>query len=208
MKTTLKLTSLALILAGAPLLAQDGGLYEDVLDPNASFVRVITLPMENALVQTTSFDALETGVSPYVVIAEPGEVKVTAGTAEGVANIGPGTWMTYVIAADGTGTFLTDEIKASPAQADVAFYNLSDMPSVELYVPAAKAAAIAPVATGESGSVALKAPLTLDFEAKDGETVLATVSGVELKRRDGVTFVFRGSNGTYELLAVPNSIAR
>jgi len=190
------------------MFAQDGGLYEDVLDPNAAFVRVIAAPMEGALVQTTSFDALSEGVSPYVVIGEPGEVKVTAGMAEGTVDVSPGSWTTFVVKADGTGVFLNDEVKANPSQSDVAFYNLSDVPSADLYVPAAKAAAVPGVAMGEGGNVALKAPLTLDFEARDGDTVLASVTGVDLKRRDGVTFVLRGQGGSYELVAVPNAISR
>ena len=191
-----------------PTLAQDGGLYQDVVDPNSAFVRVIAAPKTTALVETTSFQSLDTGISPYVVIAEPGEIKVTAGTEEATVTVEPGVWMTYLVAPDGTGTLLKDEIKASPAQADIAFYNLSDLEAVDLYVPAAKAKAVSGVAPGTAGSVALKAPLSLDFEARDGETVLASVSGVELKRRDGVTFVLRGTGGTYELIAVPNAVAR
>jgi alginate O-acetyltransferase complex protein AlgF len=207
-ESTPRVLALCAALLAQPALAQDGGLYEDVLDPNAAFVRVIAAPNDGALVQTTAFDALTEGVSPYVVIAEPGEVKVTAGMAEGAVDVTPGSWTTFVVKADGSGVFLNDEIKANPSQSDVAFYNLSDLPTADLYVPAAKAAAVPGVVMGEGASVALKAPLTLDFEARDGETVLASVSGVELKRRDGVTFVLRGQGGTYELIAVPNAISR
>ncbi|MEO8530974.1 MAG: hypothetical protein ABI459_07110 [Deltaproteobacteria bacterium] len=205
---TYRLLTIATLFVAAPAFAQDGGLYEDALDPNAAFVRVIGAPMDGALVQTKAFDALESGVSPYVVISEPGEVNVTAGMAEGSVDVTPGSWTTFVVKADGSGVFLTDTIKANPSQSDVAFYNLSDIPTADLYVPAAKAAAVSGVSEGEGNSVALKAPLTLDFEARNGDAVLASVSGIELKRKDGVTFVLRGSAGTYDLIAVPNGISR
>lgn len=195
------------VLPGA-LLAQDSGLYEAVADPNAAYVRVIADPNSTALVQSTSFAGLGTGISPYVAIPEGGEVRLTVGTAETVVTVSPGSWQTWLVAPDGTASLLADSAGASPAQADIAFYNLSDMAAVDLFVPTAKAVAIPAVAAGQSGAVALKAPLTLDFEARVGDKTLALVAGVDLKRRDAVTFVLRGSAGSYALIAEPNSIAK
>ena len=188
--------------------AQDGGLYEAVADPDAAFLRVIAAKGSPAFVQTTSFDGLDTGISPYVTIAEAGEVHVSAGTVEATVTVAPGSWQSFVVGPDGTGKLVADKPQASPAQADVALYNLSDLPAVDLFVPAAKAVALKAVPLGDAASVALKAPLTLDFAVQDKDVVLASVAGVELKRRDGVTFVFRGSSGAYELVAVPNSVSK
>lgn len=205
----LKLTSLVLgLFTAGGVFAQDAGLYEDVIDPNAAFVRVIAPSAMQVVVQTTSFSDLDSGVSPYVEIAEPGEVRIAAGMAEATLTVTAGSFTTYLVGADGNGTILKDAISGSPAQADVAFYNLSDKPLVDLYVPAAKAIAIPGVAPNASGSVALKAPLTLEFEAREGETVLGKIAGVALERREGVTLVLRGSAGSYELVAAPNSVAR
>jgi hypothetical protein len=201
-------TVLTLALLPGALLAQDSGLYEAVADPNAAYVRVIAAPNATALVQTTSFPGLGTGISPYVAIPEAGEVQLTVGTTETVVTVTPGSFSTYVVAPDGTATLLSDATGASPAQADVAFFNLSDQPMVDLFVPAAKAVAIPGVAVGQSGAVALKAPLTLDFEARVGDSILASVAGVDLRRRDAVTFVLRGTAGSYTLIAEPNSIAK
>jgi Alginate O-acetyl transferase AlgF len=189
-------------------MAQDAGLYEEVADANAAYVRVIAAPNNTALVQTTSLSGLETGISPYLAIPEAGEVRITVGTTESIVTVEPGSWQTFLVAPDGTANLLIDAVAASPAQADVSFYNLSDVPEIDLFVPAAKVVAIGAVPIGQSGSVALKAPLTLDFEAREGEMALAAVAKVELRRRDAVTFVLRGSAGNYELVATPNSISK
>jgi hypothetical protein len=206
---TLKMTGLVcgLFWAGH-VFAQDAGLYEDVIDPNAAFVRVIAPKAMQMVVQTTSFPGVNTGVSPYVEISQPGEVRISAGVAEATVDVTAGTFTTYLIAADGSGTVLQDKISGSPAQADVAFYNLSDKTDVDLYVPAAKAVAIAAIGPNGSGSVALKAPLTLDFEARIGEDVIGKVAGISLARREGVTLVLRGTGGTYELVSAANTVAR
>lgn len=208
-RTGLMFAALAMsVSCGSAVLAQDAGLYEDVSDPNAAFVRVIAPRAMQVVVQSTSFAAVDTGVSPYVEISQPGEVRISAGVAEATVTVTSGTFTTYLVAADGTGTILNDAISGSPAQADVAFYNLSDKPAVDLFVPAAKAVAIAAVGMNASGSVALKAPLTLDFEARVGNEILGSVTGIDLERREGVTLVLRGNAGAYELVSTANSVSR
>jgi Alginate O-acetyl transferase AlgF len=189
-------------------LAQDAGLYDDIASPDASFVRVIVPPNGVAMVQTTSFDALDTGLSPYVVVDQPGEVQISAGVDETTATVEAGKFYTYIVGEGGAGELMTDKITRSPGQADVAFYNLSDVPTVDLYVPAAKAVAIPGVAAGKGDAVALKAPLSIDFELRDGDKVLATVAAVDLKRREGVTIVLRGTGGTYTAFSAANALAR
>jgi Alginate O-acetyl transferase AlgF len=199
---------LAMCLTTTAALAQDAGLYDDIASPDASFVRVIVPPNGVAMVQTTSFDALDTGLSPYVVVDEPGEVQISAGVDETTATVEAGKFYTYIVGESGAGELVTDDITRSPSQADVAFYNLSDVAAVDLYVPAAKAVAIEGVAPGKGDAVALKAPLNIDFELRDGDTVLATVAAVDLKRREGVTIVLRGTGGTYTAFSAANALAR
>ena len=69
------------------------------------------------------------------------------------------------------------------------------------------AKAIEALAPNTGGAVALKAPLTLDFEARDGDSVLASATGIALERRQGVALLLRGSDGNYELVTAPNAIA-
>ena len=201
------LLTLALI-ATTAARAQDGGLYEDVPDPNAAFLRVVGADLTAATVNGTNLEGLDTGISPYVVITDAGDITVDADAQSSTATVTPATFHTLLIAADGTRTLVTDTLSLSPAQADVTFYNLSDIPSVDLYVPAAKAKAVEGIAPNTGGTVALKAPLTLDFEARDGDTVLASAKGIALERRQGVALLLRGSGGTYELLSAPNDIAK
>jgi hypothetical protein len=155
-----------------------------------------------------SFDKIEAGVTPYVVIDGDTEVQITAGETTATEAVQPATFYSFVVGADGTSALVVDKITRNPAQADVTFYNLSDIASADLYVPQAKAIAIEGVKPNGGGAVALKAPLTLDFEVRDGETVVATVPTVDLKRREGVAVVLSGSAGSYTATVTPNALAR
>ena len=191
-----------------PGFAQDGGLYEDVPDPNASFVRVVAVNLTNAVVQNTAFNDMASGVSGYVVVNEPGEISITAGVDETKVMVEAGKFYSFVVGADGTKTLVPENVSSSPAQAVVTVFNLSDKPLIDLFVPAASAVAVPDVGVNSSASVALKAPLTLDFEVREGETVLASLTAVDLQRRAGVAIVFRGSGGAYDVVMQPSTIAK
>ena len=79
---------------------------------------------------------------------------------------------------------------------------------MDLVVPAAKTKAIEAIAGDTGKSVALKAPLTLDFEVQTDGKPVATVAALDLKRRGGVSIIFSGSNGTYTAAAVENAFFR
>jgi hypothetical protein len=199
---------LALFALGSTALAQDASLYEDVANPDSTFVRVVDAKSPVAMIQAVSFDSIVAGVTPYVVIDGETEVKITAGELSATETVEPATFYSFVVGADGSSALVVDKITRNPAQADVTFYNLSDIPSADLYAPQAKAIAIEGVGVNEGGAVALKAPLTLDFEVRDGETVVATVPAVDLKRREGVAIVLSGTGGTYTASVTPNALAR
>ena len=202
------LSLVVLAAAATAALAQDGGLYEDVANPEASFVRVVDAGTPVAVIQSASFDRVDGGVTPYVVIDGETEVKITSGETSTTETIEPATFYSFVVGADGTSALVVDKISNSPAQADVTFYNLSDIASADLYAPQAKAMAIKGVAVNGGGAVALKAALTLDFEVRDGETVVATVPAVALKRREGVAIVLSGTGGSYTATVAPNALAK
>ena len=191
-----------------PALAQDGGLYEDVPDPNASFVRIVGANVTSAVVDSTAFGDLPSGVSGYVVVPQPGEISITDGVDETKVTVEAGKYYSFVVGADGTKTLIAEDISSSPAQAVVTVFNLSDKPAVDLFVPAASAVAVKDVGMNSSSSVALKAPLTLDFEVREGDTVLASLAGVDLQRRGGVAVVFRGTAGTYDVVVQPSTLAK
>ena len=191
-----------------PSFAQDGGLYADVPDPNASFVRVVVVNLTNAVIQNTAFTDLATGVSGSVVVNEPGEISITAGIEESKVMVEAGKYYSFVVGADGTKTLVPENISSSPAQAVVTVFNLSDKPMIDLFVPAASAVALKGVGVNSSASVALKAPLALDFEVREGDTVLASLAAVDLARRAGVAIVFRGTAGAYDVVMEPSTLAK
>lgn len=201
---------LALCLAGlaAPAFAQDGGLYANVPDPDASFIRIIGADLPSAMVDTKTFDELDSGISGYVEVSEPGDIKVVAGVDEAVVTVESGKYYSYIVGADGSATLVDEDTTSNPAQAMVSVFNLTDLPMIDLYVPAAKTVAVAGVPMDGTGSVALKAPLTLDFELRDGETVLASLDAVDLERRGGVAILLRGTAGSYEAVMAASTLAR
>ncbi|WP_159099667.1 alginate O-acetyltransferase AlgF [Alloyangia pacifica] len=198
-------SAIAMIVFGQAAAAQDSQLYDNAANPDAGFLRVIAVRDASAIIAGENFSDLGEGVSPYVTIEEPGTVSVSAAGVDGTAEIAKGSWNSWLVTADGKGVLVTDPLGHSPAQADLTFYNISDKPEVDLYVPAAKRVALEGVGEGSGDWVALKAPLSLDFEARTGDETLAAVSAVALARREGTTLVFSGTNGNYQLVALKAS---
>jgi len=194
---------LALAVCAAPAAAQDNQLYEEPADPNASFVRVVAPGETVAVVGNETFENVVGGVTPYVMTTK-GTISVALGNMVGDGEIPPTSFFTFVEGNDGTLHLLQDNIENSPAKADLVFYNLSDLSSVDLFVPRVGAMALDNVAQHTSRQVALKAPLTLDFEVREGDAVLATLPAVRMRRRAGVTVVFSGVSGDYTAFSTEN----
>ena len=198
-----RLFACAFALAAAPVLAQDNQLYEEPADPNASFVRIVSPGETLAVVGDNTFENVQGGVTPYVTMPA-GPVSVAVGDLVGNGDIPPTSFYTFLIGTDGTLNLLQDSITNSPAKADLVFYNLSDIASVDLFVPAVASLALEDIEQNTSRQVTLKAPLTLDFEVRDGGTVLAILPGIEMRRRAGVTVVFSGTAGAYTAFSTEN----
>lgn len=195
--------TLALVLCTSAAVAQDGQLYETPTDPDASFVRVVSPGDTLAVVANTTFDALQGGVTPYVAMAA-GSVAVSVGDLTGEQEILPASFYTFITGTDGALHMLNDTISNSPAKADLVIYNLSDLPLVDLFVPSVDAVALAGITQNTSHDVTLKAPLTLDFEIRDGATTLVTLPAIAMERRAGVTVVFSGADGDYTAFSTEN----
>lgn len=196
---------LSLLILPWPVSAQD--LYEAPVDPNASFVRIIAPGETLAVIDGRTFDDFQGGVTPFLQV-EPGTIAVAVGTHEGSGEIAPASFYTFAPSADGTMRMVQDMITNSPAKADLVFYNDSDLPLVDLYVPAVSAMALKDIAPATSRQVALKAPLTLDFEVQSQGKSLALLSDVEMLRRAGVTVVFSGKDGNYSAYSTQNTYAK
>lgn len=187
--------------------AGDEKLYEGVFHPDSSFVRIVAPDQAFAVINEVSLRDFETGVSSYVNVM-PGQVEVVLPTASLVFEADPATHYTILMAEGADPTVLKDDLTLSPSRADVTVYNLSDVEDLNLFVPAAKAVAIAGIAPAHGQSVALKAPLTLDFDLRSGEDTIASVAQVGLERKAGMSFLVMQGEGGYSALAVPNRYLR
>lgn len=188
-------------------IAADDGLYRDVFAPNSSFIRVLAPQQSFATIGATSLKDLNDGISSYVNVM-PGDVEVGLSTASTVIPVEPNQHYTLIVPKDGAPVVLIDQIKANPAKADITLYNYSSQENVALYVPQAKATVLDDVALGAGKSIALKAPLTLDFEIRHADKVLATVSQVELSRKAGLAFVLLEKDGVFSAEAIANSYVK
>ncbi|WP_371156015.1 hypothetical protein [Jannaschia sp. 2305UL9-9] len=198
----------ASLLLGAPrAFANDDGLYEDAFDPQSSFIRVLAPDQAFASIGGTRVTDFDAGLSAYVNVM-PSTLSVAFADGATDLDVAPATHYTVIARAGSAPLVLIDDLKMNPAKSDVSLYNLSGQDGVDLFVPAARAVALSAVPMAGAKSVALKAPLTLDFDFRAGEMVLASVPAVELKRRAGVSVVLTGDAGAYSAVAVPNSYLR
>jgi alginate O-acetyltransferase complex protein AlgF len=194
---------LAGMLAAGPALPQDEGLYPDAPAPDASFLRVHARPGAAVRIDGRSYEIGETGMTPYIEVA-PGAVEVRVDDAATTVEAGANQHYSFVSQPDG-GALLTDRITGSPAQADLVFYNLSDLGALDLFVTEANTNALAGVAPLQNAGVALAAPLTLSFEVRQDGRTLASVEGVRMERAVGTTILFQGAEGAWAATAANNT---
>lgn len=208
-RRTFLATTLAAALAwpATGVLAGDAGLYEDVFDPQSSFVRVLTTGQPFAAIGGTRIASFTAGLSGYVNV-QPGAVDLTHPGGTQTLTIAPATHYTVILRDGAAPQILVDGVARNPAKSDVSLYNLSAEAGVDLFVPAARAIALHAVPALGGKTVALKAPLTLDFDLRRGETTLASVPAVALERRSGVSLVLSQAAGGYAAAAVPDTYLR
>lgn len=186
-------------------LAQDDGLYPEPSAPDASFLRVYAGPAKNVSIDGGQpLDPTATGLTPYTEIS-PGTVVIRIGPAEHAINAGASAHYTFVPSSSaGEGVLLTDAVTNAPGEADLLFYNFTDLGAVDLFVPKAEVLALSPVGAGLGAGVALRAPLTLGFVARSDGEIIAEAPSVAMRPRTGTSLVVKGSEGSYTMTAAPN----
>ncbi|MDO6591927.1 hypothetical protein DS901_12620 [Loktanella sp. D2R18] len=187
----------------SPVFADDG-LYQDVSDPNSSFVRVVAPGQTVASIDGESVQDILSGVSGYVNVM-PGEIDVVLPIGTGVIDVAPSSYYTVVFTEDGQSEVIADDITNSPSKADISVYNLTDSDNVALFVPQANTVAIDAVDIMDGKSIAIRAPLTLDFELRIGDEIVAIVEQVDLQRNAGVSIVLMENADGYSAFATDNS---
>ncbi|MCK7614158.1 alginate O-acetyltransferase AlgF [Roseibium sediminicola] len=201
------MASITYLLLASAAAAQDGGLYEKAIDPNSAFIRALLPENSVARIESKSFSNVEFGLTPYVIV-DPGEVEVSSGSATEKVSASSGRFYTAAFDASGAVNVIEDKVTTSPSKANLTFYNLTSHGTVDLFVPQAKANALSGVPAGQGQTVALKAPLTLDFAVvADGETK-ATVKTVKLTRGGGTTIIAAEDGGEISLWSVESTISR
>lgn len=201
------LIALTFALTSATVAFADDGLYEDVFDPSSSFVRVVAPGQSTVSIDGTTIRDLEGGVSGYVNVM-PGAIDVVMPGGNTELEAGVSTHYTLILDEDGTFSVIEDAIAKSPAKADISLYNLTDADGVDLFVPAANAPAMQDIAPLQSQTVAVRAPLTLDFEVRAGEDILTELSDISLERGAGVSIVLTETDAGYVAVATTNTYLR
>ena len=187
-------------------MAADDRLYPKPVDPNSSFVRVLQPGATVAVVDGKTMNNLVNGISPYVNV-QPGNIAVSAGTSSATFKVAPGAYYTYAWTTSGEGIAMKDVAPTDASKAEVYVYNLSDKPTIDLFVPSAKVDAVSDVPMNGSKGVALKAPLTLNVEVhlRDQHASARRSMGSTCERKGAVSVVLTGSGSTYSAVALPNA---
>lgn len=205
----LLLSALLLLLSMPLAFAGDAELYDPAPPADSAYVRFIntgTKPI-NALLGNLTYKQVE-GFSPYQVIKE-GEYDASVDKTKQSVTLKAGTSYSLVYTKQGKkGRIATvvDAANADPSKAVVYFYNLSDK-EASLRAPNFNTDILPGVPAGESRSVEINA-VTVDVAMNVENVDVKTFPGIELKRRNGFSFLLTGKNPKYDGVWVMNSLAK
>jgi alginate O-acetyltransferase complex protein AlgF len=192
----LLLSTLGLMAAATPALANDDGLYDAPPPPNSAFVRLMDARGTaglSAMLGDKSVTVADGAVSGYAIVPA-GSLKITAGDATGDVTIEAGKFYTAAIYVGGSPApiLMEDKIIANPAKSGLYLYNFA-AENATLFAPKQNVAVIENVAAGASGFREINA-VTLDLDVKAGAAAVS-LKDVALKRRAGLS-VIMFSNGS------------
>ncbi|MEZ5667937.1 MAG: alginate O-acetyltransferase AlgF [Alphaproteobacteria bacterium] len=194
------------LIAAAPALAQDEGLYDPAPPPGAAFVRVINLAGGDAAEEVTigqnfagSVAALQ--ASPYYVVEER-ETAIALGDAEATAEIEPGRFFSVVARAGADGlavTTLEDTPNTDRTKAQLALYNLTPEADVDLVTADDKVVVFDDVGPDSAQYRTVNA-VTIGLAVKVNGTVVATFDAVPLERGMAFGFLVGGDGPSVEMV--------
>lgn len=199
-----------LVLPALPALAVDEELYDPAPPPDSAFVRLLNTTGDkpiSGILGSVSFKDVK-DVSPYMVL-KAGTYDLSVNKAKESFEIKAGGLYSFAYSKDGKKEALLsfeDAQITDPAKATVYFYNLSDK-EASLRAPNFNTDIISKVAAGTSQSKELNA-LTLDVALTVENTDIETFKAIELKRRNGFTFMLLGKAPSYAGVYAPNAQAK
>lgn len=189
------------------LSAGDDGLYENLFPAESGFIRFIGTEGQVAVVNGTRVEIPTNRITDYQNVPV-GLAKIHHGSARLEVEIHAQTHLSAMIMSDGSLRVFEETIVAHPGKSDVLFINMSDQKDLTLFVPEAEAALFEGITTYESRAIAIRAPLSLSFQVRQGDTVLGTLAPVSLRRKEGLTIVFSETEGRETITAVRHGYAR
>lgn len=204
------LTLMMLILPVSAAHAVDEALYDPAPPADSAFVRLINASGEktvSGLIGSITFKEVA-DVSPYMVL-KAGKYDLSVGKAKQSVEVKAGTSYTFAYSKDGDKEALAsfeDAAMDDPSKAMIYFYNLSDK-EANLRAPNFNTDIVSKVAAGTSQSKALNA-LTVDVALTVDNNDVKTFPGIELKRRNGYSFVLTGKAPKFGGASVMNSQAK
>ncbi len=203
--------SLALLSGTALAFGDDTALYDPAPPPNSAFLRIVSAaptPATDVKIAGNAVELGEANVSGYVVVPG-GKSAVEASGKSGEVDCPSGKYCSVVFGlASGSGpTLIVDEVLSNPAKSGLHFYNLTDQPALTLFAPDQKVDLFKDVASGAMQFRQVGA-VTVNFVVKAGDSEVAKLDGVELKRRTGHSVIVSGTTGSIAATVVENTVTK
>lgn len=153
-----RIAATVMLLAAAPAVAQEGGLYPKP-PSNAAFVRVINARSDGApataQLGTRAYKGIAPGSSSTYQVVKAGSVSATVGAATAPMPFQAGKFYTVAVmgaAGKERPVAIVDQIPESRAKALITLYNLTGKAGVSLKTPDGGTVVIPAVAAGKTGN--------------------------------------------------------
>ena len=178
------------------------GLYGALPPPDATFVRVVDVGNGAGTVAIGSDASLELpagSVTSYVML--------TAGPAElggATVALAPQNYYTLVLGANGQGTVLEDKASIDRSKATIEFFNLSELPALDLAVASGSPVIFEGVEQSQS-DIRKVNPRSVGFALVSEGAIQATSDEISLERGKVYSVFALGAAGALNLVVVENA---
>lgn len=177
------------------------GLYGALPPPDATFVRAVDVGngAGTVAVGDASLELSAGSVTSYVML--------TAGPAElggATVELAPQKYYTLVLGANGQGTVLEDKASIDRSKATIEFFNLSEVPTLDLAVASGSPVIFEGVAQKQS-DIRKVNPRSVGFALVLEGAIQATSDEVSLERGKVYSVIALGAASALNLVVVENA---